>query len=252
MVNAMELAAVLLHLEPMTELAAVARERFERQLGTRLPGSVAELLRYPGMMPAVAATWSGHVVFPESARLARPEDMPGARGRILRLLTENQGVCCWGVALDAGDDPPVLVGGDLEAGQGTVEYAPSVGAFAYAFVWEGRLLAREPVIQAQAAPLDARTLAYLQQRYRELPAPAGWPARTNLRFESDGGLALSLWSGDGQCDWWISADDERSLEAEVALLVHLSNLRASLWSNEVAGEHLLGRVLNDEVGSSRT
>jgi hypothetical protein len=58
------------------------------------------------------------------------------------------------------------------------------------------------------------------------------------RFERDGAHVL-LWSCAGQCDWWIRATSVGRLEVAVSELIGLSNLNASLWSNDVGGEDLL-------------
>jgi hypothetical protein len=220
------------------DAAAAERARLELELGHPLPASVAALLRYPGLMDAVARAYAGIAVFPGSAELAEPGHLPGAPRHVMLLMHENQGVCSWGVPLDAGDDPPVLVGGDLEAGAGTVEFAPNVAAFAEAFVREGANSAPEPVIQAQAVPLDADAEAFLRARYRELPGTAGWPARRNLRFEGRG-VRLELWAGGEQCDWFVWSSDPAALTAELAALLAISDLRESLWAASPAGRTLL-------------
>jgi hypothetical protein len=220
-----------------TDVAAADRARIELELGRHLPESVAALLRHPGL-ETVARAYASIEVFPRSAEMASPQELPGATGSVLLLMHENQGVCSWGVSLDAGDDPPVLVGGDLEGGIGTVEFTPSVAAFVEAFVREGSNWAPEPLIQAQAAPLDADAEAFLRGRYRELARTAGWPARRNLRFEGRG-VHVELWVGGEQCDWFVWSADPAALTTELAALLPLSDLRESLWAEEPVGRVLL-------------
>lgn len=239
----LEAAARLFGVEPATGSGDdPARREIEGAFGRRLPKSVADLLRFPGLLEAASGVYSSDAVFPRSVRYMAGEQMPGRQGDVLWLMTENQGVCVWGVPLDAGEDPPVLVGGSLESGEVLVEYAPSVADFLSALAWDKRLFAGDPMIQAQAAPVDDRTLGHLRAQYREGLSTFGWPARTNHRFEGAGGLKLALWAGARQCDWWIVADQMTTLEAAVSMWRHHSDLEMTLWSNDGAGSELLDRL----------
>jgi len=51
-----------------------------------------------------------------------------------------------------------------------------------------------------------------------------------------------LWSYTGQCDWWISASSEQSLQAFVAGLLDLSDPRSSLWASEDISTRLLDEL----------
>lgn len=171
--------------------------------------------------------------------------MPGYSGTLLWLLTENQGVCRWGVSLDKGDDPPVIVGGDLSVGMRALEFAPNVGAFVFAFGWDGLLMGPGPLIQAQADPLDSESLAYLRTHFGEKVKTLGWPGEVNYRFENDDGVRVELWNVTGrQCDWMISGPAP-ALEAVTHRLLPLSNLTHRLWSNDPDGEAMLSRVRTD-------
>jgi len=89
-------------------------------------------------------------------------------------MTENQGVCVLAIPLDAGDDPPVLVAGDMGAGPGPKVYARSLDEFVDAWAWDRACMERATVLQAQAAELDAATERYLRStpsRSRRRPGP---------------------------------------------------------------------------------
>jgi hypothetical protein len=179
----------------------------------------------------------------------RPDDpdrrFPGWPAPVLVIADENQGVCSWGVPL--GDpNPAVLVGGELSDGEGTVEYAPDVASYVAARWWDGWCLQREPLLQAQAAVLDEKSLAGLRSNFDQRPLTHGWPWHTQYRFERDG-VAILLWSGPDQCDWWLSAADDALLLEVVARPLDLSDLAESLWSNDVAGDALLRQIRGERV-----
>ena len=243
MSDALGAAVVMLGIDPIAHsLADSARREIERQLGRPLPDSVARLLQFPGVMEAVASTYTSDAVFPASVQFLNGNMLPGAGDDVLWLMTENQGVCHWGVPLGAGDDPPILVGGDLEGGEITTEYASSVGEFVFAMAWDKRLMSHEPLIQAQADPIDDQTLSTLSTRYFERVKTLGWPARENRRFEGQDGLLLTIWSGKSQCDWCIAADQTQALEQAITSLRSQSNLETALWSNDAPGIELLARL----------
>jgi len=161
---------------------------------------------------------------------------------VLLLAIENQGVCAWGVPLDADDNPPVLVGGDLGAGtETTVRYAADVDAYLNARRWDRACLSSGLLIQAQAEPVDPATLAYLRARYDELPSTSGWPGDLTYRFRT-GDVRIMLWAGPEQCDWWMSSPDAAQRAEATAALLPYSDLRSSLWSTDLAGQALVDRA----------
>lgn len=188
--------------------------------------------------------YDDNVVYPGETVVDEPgsEDspFPGWETPVLVLATENQGVCAWGVPLDGDDNPPVLVGGELDGHEGTVVYAADVAAYVAARRWDRRALSVEPLLQAQAEPVDEETLAHLRSRYDQLPSTSGWPGGTQYRFER-AGVRILLWAAGDQCDWWISGDADRLADAAKALLPY-SNLREALWSNDQPGQDLVDRL----------
>lgn len=59
--------------------ASLARRDAERQLGHRLPDSVASLFQVPGLMEAVASAYTNNAVFPASVRRPNGTGRPGRR-----------------------------------------------------------------------------------------------------------------------------------------------------------------------------
>lgn len=215
--------------------AAAARDR----LGRDLPASMVRFAAAPDLAAVLAQAYAARTVFPERVEPASFDLGPALPVENVWLMTENQGVCVWAVPMDAGDDPPVLVAGDLRTGAAMQLYARTVDEFAEAWAWDLRCIGREPLVQAQAEPLDADTLAYLRATYRETVPTWGWPARQVMRFESDDGLTLTVWDDDRQCDWWISGPTSGTTRRHVAALRPCSDLAASLWSNDEPGVALL-------------
>ncbi|GAA2383684.1 hypothetical protein GCM10010170_092700 [Dactylosporangium salmoneum] len=171
-------------------------------------------------------------------------EFPDWPSPVLLISVENQGVCAWGVPL-AGQNPPVLVGGQIVSrtgwSHGTTQYCPDVAAFVASRRWDAACLSQEPLIQAQAAELDAGSLEYLRERYEQGPVTVGWPGHTVHRFQCRD-AKIMLWDSPGQCDWWISAVGASALDETIAAVWHLSDLRTSLWSSDSQGAALLRRL----------
>ncbi|KHD73632.1 hypothetical protein [Actinoplanes utahensis] len=196
----------------------------------------------------MAAPYTDQIIFPERVLIDRPElanrRFPGWAGSVLVISVENQGVCAWGVPL-GNDNPEILIGGEIQhrAGwvRGTERYCYDTAAFVAARKWDASCLSQGPLLQAQAAELDAGTLSVLRQQCEQRPTTTGWPGHTVHRWERLG-AKIMLWDSRGQCDWWVSATDLTALHA-VAEFVHpLSDLGSSLWSNDPDGIALLRRV----------
>jgi hypothetical protein len=201
-------------------------------LASTLTRSVAE---------EIALTYGDEVVFPDREVVTRFPSWPTS---VLVIAHEHQGVVSWGVPI--GDAAPVLVGGHLvEAGEATVAYVGSVREYVELRRWDRACFDSEALLQAQAAPLDADTLAFLRANFDERTTTHGWPAPVNYRFANgnDNDPRIMLWSAHDQCDWWISGADEGSLGG----LMGVSDLRTSMWSDNKAGIDLLKRVIR-QVG----
>jgi hypothetical protein len=223
---------------------AVEAAVVEDTIGGRLPASLRRVLDHPGLLARAAATYDACLPFPEDVRCGIDPDSDDGT-RYLVLMVENQGVCEWAVPLDAGDDPPVVVRGDLESRAPMVTFASSVAEFVYAFAWDAKAQnGRAGCVLAQAPPLDAETVGLLRATLHETLTTYGWPCRENLRFEGDDGLAVLLWSCPDQCDWSLSAGHVAPLRDLLAHLIVRPGLGPTLWSNDPDGEHLL-RELRD-------
>lgn len=209
------------------------RQEIEAAVGVRLPQSVADLLLFPGIMEAVAAVHQGDPMFPTDARLLSAGAVRGCDRPLLWLLAENQGVCHWGAPFDLGDDPPVIVCGSMVGGERSLEFAPNVAVFIFAFAWDRSMFWSEPLIQAQASVLDSETLGFLRRKCRQEVSTYGWPGDVNYRFQAANGVRIELWNATSHgCDWWLTGPAPE-LEATVASLLPYSDLRESFWSNDV-------------------
>lgn len=72
----------------------------------------------------------------------------------------------------------------------------------------------------------------------------GWPCRDKRRFQRDD-QRIALWSCDDQCDWWLVTQSPASLHRLVRDVIHLSDLKESLWSNDATGMAILSRVRSE-------
>jgi hypothetical protein len=239
----MDQAAEWLGIErrPRREAERVVGE-LEERLGRTVPGAVRSLLLYDGLVEALARTYEAQPGL-RRCRVLTPAEMPGVDGDVLWLMSENQGICVWGVPLDRGDDPPVLVGGEL-CGEETspAQYADSLEAFAFSWAWDQRLLGRTPLVEAGTWPLDAEGEELLVARFERHPTTRGWPCRRNLRFESPTGVCLLLWACARGTDWTISGPDAASVEQCLRDLVPRFDLQPGFAAHDAAGIALLDRV----------
>lgn len=186
----------------------------------------------------IAGAYSDQAVFPSDVVvLCDSLEFPAWSTPVLLLSRENQGVCCWGLSLEGEWAGAVVVGGDLPTGHRTVVYTATVDEFVSVRRWDRRLLQTEPRLQAQASPLDGRSMGRLRVGFEERTTTYGWPCPTNYRFER-GSTRVMLWACDDQCDWWI-AGPEANLRDLLPDLRLLGDLASSMWSNDPVGEQLL-------------
>ncbi len=202
----------------------------------------------------ISSAYGDLPVYPDETVVENPDSpvryFPDWPGHVLLLSHENQGVCSWGVSLDGDLAGSVLVGGDLGEGRGTVVYASGVDQFVALRRWDRQCLEREPLLQAQAAPLDDASLAYLRSACTENVQTFGWPCDINYRFAA-GSVRIMLWSCPDQCDWWISGQADE-IAALLTNLRTLSDLGSSLWSDDPVGSGLLSSHTPEEDAGNDT
>lgn len=161
---------------------------------------------------------------------------PLEHGRMLQFMVENQGVCTWGIPLDAGEDPPVFVA--VEPGFEWRPHAASFSTFIACQVWDYEKVHSGVLLAAQATELSPTDLGFLRHRFRERTTTHGWPTKNIFRFERDDARVI-VWDGDGQADWWISAPSEESMTALAGELWTCADLSTSLYSVDERGERAL-------------
>jgi hypothetical protein len=214
----------------------------EERLGYQIPDELRRYYATSGLVDRIEG-WFGNR-FEQPGRLGlHPDLLPGDHPGLV-LITENQALCDWVVALESGEDPPVYVVGNLVDGHSVMEWAPSVSAFMSAIAWDVALVPGPedvPMIQAQAAQLEPATLDWLRNEFIEGVETRGWPCTTTQRFRR-GRQAIELWNCPGQCEWTIVAQSLQQLEELVTDLMGISNLNATMWSDEPEGEALLERI----------
>ncbi|HZM75383.1 MAG TPA: hypothetical protein VFC19_06635 [Candidatus Limnocylindrales bacterium] len=201
----------------------------------------------PDVAREIAAVYQDRAVYPDRIVVDTPDDLDRLFPRwptpVLHIMTENQGVCVWGVPLDSLH--PVVVTCDALVGavwqETTRVHAPSMEHFIAARRWDQVCLYREPHLWAQADVLDDESLAYLRAHFEEVLPTTAFPAPTTHRFQ-DGTSMVMLWSGEHGCEWRISSSDMGALEGLTSDLLGLSNLRRELWCGHEAGEALLDRL----------
>ncbi len=262
-----EAVALLNHREYRLEPSPTARRTLderERDIGIRLPCAVRGWYSLEDAV-AVLAFYSNddHPTSLDELgeEIERPEQMhgvegvKGAEGRIamlllLTVLVENQSVCRWAVALDAGDDPPVYVG--EERWQRPTKWTVCADRFStwvYTRLWDyGKALLESDdreglLLMAQTDALTADDLATLRRHFHEGPATHGSPDDRQLRFSSpDDKAYLLIIDGDERAGWFISADSDDGLERATRLVWTCGNLKDTLESVGERSQDMLDRL----------
>ena len=206
-------------------------DEYKTTFGTAVPESLSLWAQPDDALLRALATYSAQL--PRGARRASDLDFPGTQGDQVWLVTENQGGCIW--LAPAATGSPVYVAADHLVSP--VLYADSLTVLVDGWLWDGALLGREPLLQAQALPGDEHADALLSS-LTLVGTSWGWPCPVNRRYESSDGLQVLVWMGDEQWDWWVSAPDPAVVSAWLPRLRAV--LGTSLWSNDGAGEALLG------------
>jgi hypothetical protein len=209
----------------------------ERRLGQLLPESFRDVVTSDAY-PELLATFSNCDV-PLSARdlgtsVWRDKDEPPPG--VLQFMLENQGVCRWGIELQAAD-PKVLVQVDGKVRPSWRLCAESFSEWLRCQVLDHQLMERA-VYAAQAAPLTDVTLARLRSRFAREPLTFGWPGDRTHRFTHELGQVL-LWDSDGQCDWWIAPSEIDHARALLDLLPFDADVANSLYELVPEGAPLL-------------
>jgi hypothetical protein len=215
----------LLGTEPISSAAAIAEvERDEKRLALRLPPSVREWYSYRDSV--------------EILEMHSNQDPPIPVGRfaltewksnlLLPFKFENQGVCVWSIMLDGSDDPPVYVDVDSNGTQWQLQ-ALNFSTYVYSCVWGYKVVLGQPaLVQAQNKPVSVEALTALDRLYVAEPKTYGWPGSTQYRFRGSN-LAVLIWSGDGQADWFVGARNVESLESALKCVWQIDDVGESLY-----------------------
>ena len=167
----------------------------------------------------------------------RWDDYDPMDDKILPFMIENQGVCVWGVRLDSGDDPPVVV----EVDSGT---PPRWQLCAERFSdWLGSQVDNFRVLKsswfvAQASALTDNIMRLLGEHFEEGLQTRAWPGETNYRF-CNSRSELVLWSTKEQCDWWIAPRSADTAAAALDEIEEVAGIGKSIYAPWEQHEELL-------------
>jgi len=234
----------LLGAEPRVLPAALEMlDLVEERIGRVLPPSVREwyeleggverLLRFSNDDPPVDITNFGRPL--EDTRGRGPHDLLARNLLVFRW--ENQGVCAWAIQLDGSDDAPVVVDVDTQF-TSWMQCAPSFSQHLYAWMWDhalvlGKLrgdeLIGDLVVEAQSHPLSEEALSFLNTHFQAELVTRGWPGDTQYRFFT-GDQRILIWAGEGQADWFLSAESREALDRLTKLVRPLDGLARDLKS----------------------
>jgi hypothetical protein len=200
-------------------------QEIERRIRGRLPRLFRQFLAYENAIKLLRHHSNADEPIPCAdlgKRVQRWERYNPILDKRLPFMFENQGVCCWAIALDDPDDPRVFI--EVDSGE-----PPHWQVTASAFTdWlscqiEDSRGFEGPVFCAEAREIGEADLQLIRSSFEERHRTFAWPGKVNYRF-SDEHMRLLLWSNDGQCDWTISRVKGASLRDFLASLNQLRGI----------------------------
>jgi hypothetical protein len=212
----------------------------EERIGRRLPSAFRaffSLERSTALLAHFSNTDSPIPLNMLGTSLQRWRNYDPLEEAILPFMTENQSVCAWGVRLDTGDDPPVVV--DVDSGT-----PPRWQLCAHSFTdWLRSQIDNFQVLKsswfvAQAPALTDGVVNLLRTHFEEGVQTRAWPGEMNYYF-SNSLCKLVLWSTKVQCDWWIAP---RSADVTFAALDQIEEV-AGIGSRIYAPREECGELL---------
>lgn len=157
-------------------------DAFSRETGLAIPPSLLSWYSNPQAVRLMRLLSSeDYPLYPEE--LVRLEDEPGL---IVQVMSENQGVCIWGVPFDGSEDPPVLVR-YADDGKPWRKYSRSFSEFIYSAVLDwGFPLAAADVYRGElsAGGVGASQLGSLLDGYEQGPASIEVSGDSTVRYVS--------------------------------------------------------------------
>jgi hypothetical protein len=156
---------------------------------------------------------------------------------ILPFMIENQGVGAWGIRLDGGDDPQVVVEVDCSVPPVWQKCADRFTDWLESQVENFRLF-ENCWFRADGPELTDETLRLLRQHFEEGIQTYAWPGKTNYRFFNDRSNIL-LWSQDGMCSWWIAPMSTEHVAAALDEIAQITGIETDLCGIEDQHEDML-------------
>jgi hypothetical protein len=174
----------------------------EERIGRRLPSAFRtffSLERSSAVLAHFSNTDSPIPLNMLGTSLQRWRNYDPLKEAILPFMTENQNVCVWGVRLDAGDDPPVVV--DVDSGT-----PPRWQVCAHSFTdW----------LRSQIDNFQV------------------------LKSSSNSLCKLVLWSTKAQCDWWIAPRSAEVTFAALDQIEEVAGIGSRIYAPREECEELL-------------
>lgn len=180
----------------------------EKKLGLTFPVAVTEWYsELDGRHVLEKYSNCDHALPPTEFEMMHVGDMP-----LVRFMNENQWVCWWGFLADGSDDPPVFVNMDPPPDD-LFEYSSTFSEFAYVRVFDHNHMWDESLFSMDICePISEDDLSVLHSLYDPEPTSAVWPETTAYRFSAEKGR-ITIWAGEQQADWIMSANSPEDLSA---------------------------------------
>jgi hypothetical protein len=173
-------------------------DKFSRETGLTVPPSLLSWYSSPQAVRLLRLLSNeDYPLYPEE--FVHLEDEPGC---VVQIMSENQGVCIWGVPFDGSEDPPVLVRYEGH-GRPWRRYAGSFSDFIYSAVLDwGFPIAAADVYRGEgsAGGVGAPQLGSLLDGHERGPASVEASGDSTVRYVS----ADSYVKLTGHANWLVA------------------------------------------------
>jgi len=156
---------------------------------------------------------------------------------ILPFMIENQHLGAWGIRLNGGDDPQVVVEMNSTVPPVWQRCADRFTDWLESQMENFRLF-ENCWFNADGPELTEESLCLLRQYFGEGIRTYAWPGKTNYRFFNDRSNIL-LWNQDGMCSWWIAPKSAADVTAALDEIAKVGGIEKDLCGVEDRFEEML-------------
>jgi hypothetical protein len=176
----------------------------EESAGVRLPTSIRQFYANTKLTKIVDRDSGDHLIAATKLELMEATKI----GRLV-FMVENQGVFLWAAALDASEDPPVLVR-EFRENKPWIACSDRFSTYVYTRVFENQFWTSQGygincAMETFAKVTDS-DLEFLRGRFKEEPTTFGWPSII-YRFSDGWEKRVTIYNDDFGATMVVMAND---------------------------------------------